>query len=201
MDRLRVAKEDVLRYVVESGRPSEWVGEGELSEEVGIEGADLDEILGELESEGKILRRGNRIRLTEPGLAEGASLYERHRTIEEFFRREFREGRAHDLAHVLEHVVPGDLLGKMRERVRLAEGAVGLGEVRVGSSVKIVAISAQDSRILSRLLGMGLAPGAVVSVTEDLGDGIVVEVSGRKVALGRELADMILVIPEGGGGG
>jgi DtxR family Mn-dependent transcriptional regulator len=67
-----------------------------------------------------------------------------------------------------------------------------------GSDVRIVSVAEDDDAMLAYLGSMGMFPGTKVSVCEvaPFKGPLMVEVNGSTYALGREVADQILVAAE-----
>ena len=67
-----------------------------------------------------------------------------------------------------------------------------LSEVKCGKTVKVVSINA-GRMLRSRLEGMGIIPGSVLKVLKNDWGPVLVEVMGRKIAIGRGQAEKIAV--------
>lgn len=69
-----------------------------------------------------------------------------------------------------------------------------LDEARAGEPVRIVEILLESSRL--QAIRLGIVPGAVVTVVQQLSHGpVIIEVGASKTALGRALAQSVVVIP------
>ncbi|ABM80036.1 putative FeoA domain - Fe2+ transport [Hyperthermus butylicus DSM 5456] len=74
--------------------------------------------------------------------------------------------------------------------------AVPLVALPPGSRARILTVTNGGHGVRMRLLQMGLTPGAVVEIVENYGRGpILVRVRGAVIALGRGLAEKVLVEP------
>ncbi len=74
-----------------------------------------------------------------------------------------------------------------------------LADAREGSRVRIVEIPGGDAGMLLR--SRGIRPGVVVSVVSNSGvrwSPVIVEVRGSKIAIGRNIAESVIVELEGG---
>jgi Fe2+ transport system protein FeoA len=77
--------------------------------------------------------------------------------------------------------------------VRSGDGITTLDRVSEGRVATIVSIEAGKG-VLSRLLGMGLVPGAKIRVLVNSGRGvIVISVYGTEISLSRDMAQKLLV--------
>ena len=65
-----------------------------------------------------------------------------------------------------------------------------------GDSVRVAGI-AGDSKLVRRMLGLGIRVGSVLEVLNHRNQGIVVGSAGCRVALGSDIADRLLVEPLG----
>jgi Fe2+ transport system protein FeoA len=77
--------------------------------------------------------------------------------------------------------------------VRTGDDTTTLDKISEGRVATIVSIEAEKG-ILSRLLGMGLVPGAKIRVLVNSGGGvIVISVYGTEISLSRGIAQKLLV--------
>ena len=67
-----------------------------------------------------------------------------------------------------------------------------LSEVKSGKTVKVVSVNA-GRMLRSRLEGMGILPGTTMRVLKNGWGPVLVEVMGRKIAIGRGQAEKIAV--------
>ena len=188
----RIAREDILRLLGEKGGEAR---EEDVAREVGD--AELaSRVIANLVKEGLLEKSGSRLVLTEKGRGEAENLLHLHREAERLLAR---LGEPHEAAHAVEHF--GEALRVLR-RLPLSR-AVSLTELPVGGSGYVVAVRHPLPRVIARLVGAGVVPGRRVRVAARLPTVVLVEVgaSGRLVALDRRLAESVLVVPLGSGGG
>lgn len=69
-----------------------------------------------------------------------------------------------------------------------------LNTLQIGSFAAITSIDG-DAQLAKRLLSLGLRVGSQVNVVQHRNQGVVVASSGNRVALGRSIADKLLVTP------
>jgi ferrous iron transport protein A len=69
-----------------------------------------------------------------------------------------------------------------------------LNTLQIGSFAAIASIDG-DAKLTKRLLSLGLRVGSQVNVVQHRNQGVVVANSGNRVALGRSIADKLLVTP------
>lgn len=195
-DILEMYKEDLLRAILEFGTGNGEADAEDLLSDVGDDKRLFEKATLEME-EGKLLtRRGGRIVLTPVGRETAKKIYAKHRFIEEYFSKVFKETNVHLLAHALEHCVSDSLLAKMKGELALMSETLNLSELKIGENATILAIAVSDKKLLSRLLGIGLSPRSKVKLYEKLPGQLVVEAEGRKIALDMFIADKVLVSKE-----
>ena len=74
--------------------------------------------------------------------------------------------------------------------------AVPLVVLPPGSRARVLTVTGRGHGVRMRLLQMGLTPGAIVEIVENYGRGpVLVRVRGAVLALGRGLAEKVLVEP------
>lgn len=64
----------------------------------------------------------------------------------------------------------------------------------VGQPLRLVAVRA-DHKLAHRLAELGLTPGVALTVVQDAGGPLLVAVRGARIAIGRDLAQQIEVVP------
>ena len=195
-DILEMYKEDLLRAILEFGTGNGEADAEDLLSDVGGNKRLFETATLEME-EGKLLtRRGEHIVLTPSGREAAKKIYAKHRFIEEYFSKVFKETNVHLLAHALEHCVSDSLLAKMKGELALMSETLNLSELKIGEKATILAIAVSDKKLLSRLLGIGLSPRSKIKLYEKLPGQLVVEAEGRKIALDMFIADKVLVSKE-----
>lgn len=107
-------------------------------------------------------------------------------------RRWFRRGRGTHAPYTpgrLDHPHGAELPEESAQALRFP-----LSGCRLGESVCLQCLEV-DHCVLHRLRELGLTPGVELSVVQDSGGPLLVSVRGSRVALGRDLADNLYVIP------
>jgi DtxR family Mn-dependent transcriptional regulator len=186
-----------------------------IAEAIGVSGPTVTATLKRLESQGFITRESNTVILTDEGMAQALDIVRRHRLAERFLVDvlQIPWDEAHEDACLLEHALSPRVMSALEEYldspevcphghpiptddgiVAVQEGA-SLCEFGTGSDVKIVSVAEDDEAMLAYLGSMGMFPGTKVSVCEvaPFKGPLMVEVNGSTYALGREVADQILV--------
>lgn len=161
------------------------------------------------------------VELTNRGISVARELLRHHRLIELFLAEllDVPWDRVHEEADRLEHVLSEDLEERIAAKlgepaydphgdpIPTHEGVVPLRrlrrltELRQGETAEVAQVTAQDPPVLQYLAGMGVRPGATITVesTAPFGDAVTITVSDETGdsalprALGEKLARHILV--------
>jgi Fe2+ transport system protein FeoA/predicted transcriptional regulator len=189
---LRIAVEDILRFLKEAGGKTDYqetireIGEEELAEEA----------INQLIHKDMIRRVNGKLELTEKGRLEADRIYDLHATIEKNLSRitGLSPIERHLIAHSIEHLA----LDKHFILKLIRPPLKRLIEVREDEEVRIIAILDPRPSILSRLFGLGLLPGRKVRIISRSPGLYIVNVSGGLglVAIDYEVAAKILVVGE-----
>ena len=192
-EELRYAKEDVLRFLRESG--------GSATPEEVIKDIE-DEVLAkegirELKGEGLISEEGGKLVLTGEGFSRADEVYRAHKRAEELFKDVIEN--PHLAAHSIEHLnLNLDFLSSLRKgRIKR------LTDMCVGRWGRVVAILNPKPSVISRVFGVGAVIGRVIRVIAKSYGLIVIEAGYEKrtAAIDAEIAESILVVPAAPGEG
>ncbi|MEM4221572.1 MAG: metal-dependent transcriptional regulator, partial [Thermoplasmata archaeon] len=170
-----------------------------LSEALKISPSTVTEMLQKLAEKGYLEYVSYKgVTLTEKGREIGRKILERHRLVEEFLKFiNVDERKIHDLACKIEHVMDDDvfngisnLLYKYRQNGNLKL----LSELSEGENATVVTING-ESKLVKRLMDMGFVIKAPIIVKRSLGKRgpMIVSIKGSEIAIGKEIADSILV--------
>lgn len=193
----------------------------QLAEAMGVSAPTVTATLGRLQSAGLIDRPDGGVELTHAGRRGALDIIRRHRLAERFLVDvlglswdEVHE-EACQLEHALSPRVQRALEGFMdnpavcphghpipAEDGSIAEAAgAPLCDNGAGDEVEIVRIADEDGELLSYLSSLGMFPGTSVKVCDiaPFKGPLLVEVGDARYALGREVAEKIVVSgPRGG---
>ena len=188
-DRRKIAKEDILRYLLE--KPD--AARRDLIKEIGDK--DLVETgIAELKKEGLIHERNHTLRLTEGGVRRARLILDKHLAIENAVRT-LPEDLRHLAAHYAEHLdLDPQQLKKLGE---VFEGNVAaLTDMEEGEEARLLAVLDPRPPIVARLYGVGLLPGCKLSLMARSGGVVLLAVGpgGRIVSVDRDIASHILVV-------
>jgi DtxR family Mn-dependent transcriptional regulator len=159
--------------------------------------------------------------LTRDGERVALEVIRHHRLLEAFLaeRLGMPWDRVHDEAEVLEHYISEEFERRIAatlgdpdldphgdpipsaELDLAADRTVPLAELEPGLGATFARVSDSDPAMLRYLAGLGIRPGAEITVigAEPFGGPLRVEVEGAEHALGSELAAKMRVEAEGGG--
>lgn len=186
-----------------------------IAEALGVSGPTVTATLRRLESADYIERRDGDVILTGGGRALALDIVRRHRISERFLVDVLglSWSDAHEDACLLEHALSPRVLEALEKyldnpevcphghpipnaagQVTAVEGS-SLCEFGAGSDVRIVQVAEDDDAMLTYLASLGMFPGTQVRVCEvaPFNGPLLVDVEGSTYALGREVADRILV--------
>jgi len=198
-DRAREEEEDVLRLLIERALGLGGREETQLRDELGLSPHDFSSLISKLEAKGWLRKDGAKLSLTPIGTEVARDLLDRHQTTERFFNEILGEppAVAHAAAEKLEHVISRRALEELKESLARTRGATPLIELSPGETGTVVAVKDPGGRSFSRLMGMGLSPGARLKLISRLpNEAVIVEINGGKSAVAAEIARAIFVRKE-----
>ncbi|MBR1888867.1 MAG: metal-dependent transcriptional regulator [Candidatus Methanomethylophilus sp.] len=190
----------------------------ELAEHMGVSPASVSEMLKILSKDGLVEYAKYRgVKLTEKGYTDARLTRKRHHIVEKFFIDVLglEPEIAHQEAHRIEHTISDsaaqricDILGNppdcdCQSCVNPCKSVSGFGisitsqlcDADVGHSGTIAYIKSDESRVMEKLLAMGIIPGKDVTVTgHDDEKGIVtLGVAGSSVAIDMKMASYVFI--------
>ncbi len=188
-----------------------------IAEALGVSGPTVTATLKRLESRGLITRKGGAVVLTDAGRDLAVDIVRRHRVAERFLVDVLglNWDEAHEDACALEHALSPRVMLALEEfldnpevcphghPIPTAEGVITpvegrpLCDLSSGSSSRIVQVAEDDEAMLAYLGSLGMYPGTEVTVCEvaPFKGPLLVEVEGATYAIGRDVAEGILVEP------
>jgi DtxR family Mn-dependent transcriptional regulator len=151
------------------------------------------------------------VNLTHKGRRHARKVVRSHRVFERFLHESLglNKMRAHTEACRLEHAVGEDTVEKMHlymgypkesideREIPGSKDLVPLSEVRPGQKGKVMCIKHGGACVVSKLLGLGIAPGEDFEFLRKVGWGpVILKVGDSEVAIGRGIARRIMVVLE-----
>jgi len=210
--------EEYLEAIYKAGERGD-VRPGQLAEALGVSAPTVTATLGRLQSQGLIERPDGGVALTEKGRSHALDIIRRHRLAERFLvdALGLTWDEVHEEACQLEHALSPRVQRALEEfldnpevcphghPIPSADGAIAvqagapLCQMPGGSEVSIVRIEDEDEDLLSYLSSLGMFPGTSVRVCDvaPFKGPLLVEVGDARYALGRDIAEKIVVSDEG----
>jgi DtxR family Mn-dependent transcriptional regulator len=193
----------------------------ELAACLGVRDASVTEMLKKLSEKGLINYTPYRgASLTETGYEIATKVKRKHRLLERFLVDICGIGQheSHTQACEIEHVISDEAIDNLSAQLGYPSTCPGgsaipesdkgdetpaskLSEVTEGSYT-IRFLTSPEPETISRLCSLGLIPGLTVRVLQPISKGpLVIETKDTQIALGRDVAESLLVSPEEVGGG
>lgn len=208
--------EDYLKAIYELEQRGSAAGTNDIAARLGIAAASVSGMVQRLARLGVVrAERYRGARLTATGRAAALRLIRRHRIIECYLvdRLGFGWDDVHDEAERLEHAASDELIARMAEAIGnptedphgapipTAAGEVdetrlaSIADLASGEHATVVRVSDRDPAFLRYLDGMGIRPGASVTVLEKSPfDGPVrLRVGGTEHAVGTPAAEQVYI--------
>lgn len=189
---LEIVKEDILRIVGEE--KSKKVPIRFIKSEIKASSSFISESVRELKKNG-LIRLGKKfLRLTGKGRDEAEDILKKHSVLEDYFKKKRGGKEAHKVADILEHYVSVEVLNNIKKLSTFKGEDLPLLKFELNREDLITDIEFSSSGLFERIVSMGILPGEKIKVMNKIPDGIVVNVSGKKFALGEDIAKWIKVL-------
>ena len=188
---------------------------GQLADALEVSAPTVTATLGRLQAQGYIERPDGGVELTLSGRQQALDIVRRHRLAERFLVDVLgmRWDEVHEEACELEHALSPRILHALEEfmdnpevcphghPIPSADGVVALQEgaplcdAGSGDEVEIVRIDDEHGELLTYLASLGMFPGTPVKVCDiaPFKGPLLVEVGDARYALGRDVAEKIVV--------
>ncbi len=210
--------EEYLEAVYRLEREGPGVSTSALASELGVAPASVSGMLKKLAADGYVEHRARgEAKLTRDGLAIAVRVVRRHRLAECFLTQMLGMSwdEVHDEACRLEHAISA----RVEERLVAVLGnptvcphghpippsdlsdperpGVPLAQLREGDAATVHGVTEEMSEMLRYLGGIGLRPGAGITVLEKapLGGPVTIRVNDTPRAISLELARLVTVLP------
>ena len=182
---LRVAKEDLLRAIVELQTDSIEEIRQELETPESFTRA-----VDQLATEGLVCLSKLSIKLTPAGEEAAGVIVTRHRAIEEYFRHEVDCEEAHRIAHKLEHIIVEEVVYSLKRIRDLENKGNPLSGDEWGEGL-ITRVDIADSQLFDRMISMGICPGQWVRTIKRIHGGLIILLGNTQLAVDWEIASQI----------
>ncbi|MHA1713155.1 MAG: metal-dependent transcriptional regulator [Candidatus Ranarchaeia archaeon] len=189
---VEIVKEDILRIVGEER--SKKVRLKFIKSKIKASSSFISESIRELKRDGLIRLDKKFLRLTEKGRDEAEYIIKKHSVLEEYFKKKRGGEEAHKAADILEHYVSVEVLNNIKKLSTFKGEDLPLLKFELNREDLITDIEFPSSGLFERIVSMGILPGEKIRIVNKIPDGIVVNVSGKKFALGEDIARGIRVL-------
>jgi len=188
---LKIVKEDILRILRER--------KGELSlesikAEVKVSPPFASKAIKDLEEKNLIQVVEKIVRLTKNGQDEAKDIVKKHLSLENYFKKTRSEREAHKMTDILEHYVSMEVINNIKKISTFKKEGIPLTKLELNKKGIITDIIFSDYGLFERIVSMGIFLGEKIIVMYEIPDGIVVNVGGKKFALGKDIAKEIEVL-------
>jgi len=208
--------EDYLKTICKMGGTQGAVSTSALASRLGISPVSVHEMIRKLAEQGLVEYTPYRgVSLTPAGLRAAQNVFRRHRLWERFLHDSLGLpwARVHEEAERLEHATSQEVSDRLAQFLNYPqecphghpigqeactcedEAARPLLELAAGESAEIERVPEDNAQMLEYLDRLGLRPGVRVTMVEIAPfDGpVTIELDGERKAIGRPLAERILV--------
>jgi Mn-dependent DtxR family transcriptional regulator/Fe2+ transport system protein FeoA len=185
---LRVAKEDILRAIVELQIDSLE----EIRQELETPES-LPKAIDQLVTEGLVCLSERSVRLTLAGEEAAGVIVTRHRAIEDYFRHEVGCEEAHRIAHRLEHIIVEEVVYSLKRIRELEKKGSPLSGDEWGEGL-ITRVDIADSQLFDRMISMGICPGQWIRTIKRFYGGLIILLGNTQLAVDWEIASQIEVM-------
>lgn len=192
----REDEENLLRLLIEQESGVQESDQSQLREQLRLSTQDYSSLVRSLVDKGWLRKSEEKLYLTPIGTQVARELLDRHLTTERFFKEILGEplDAAHAAAEKLEHVISRRALKELKESLARVRGAITIANLTPNQQGTVVAVKDPGGSSFSRLMGMGLYPGAKLKLVDRLPDGTtIVEINGSKAAVAAQIAQAIFV--------
>ena len=219
--KITISKENYLKTIAEAESEGEVVIAATLARWLNVSAPAVTMAIKRLKRDSLIkTTKDGQITLTSSGREIANRLLNRHHLIErmltEIFGMEWY--KVHDEAEQLEHAVSADFERRLIEKLgsshacphgnlveqdtphdRRKRGLLPLYEVDSNTEATVVSVFERDRRLLEYLNGMGVHPGAALTMlARNYDDTLTLRIAGQAVQLGKSAAEKIWVEASGG---
>ncbi|MGH9595120.1 MAG: metal-dependent transcriptional regulator [Bryobacteraceae bacterium] len=214
--RITISKENYLKAIAEAESEGETVIAATLTRWLGVSAPAVTMAIRRLKRDQLIrVAASGELGLTRQGREIANRVLHRHHLIErmltEIFGMEWY--KVHDEAEQLEHAVSAEFARKLRDKLGVGEacphgnrvgmdrprdrrerGWIPLDEAARGQSVQVMSVFERDRKLLEYLDGLGIRPGARLSVvTRNYDETLGLRLQRKPVQLGRAAAAKVWV--------
>ena len=189
---LQIIRGDILRIMGEE--KNEKVSLKSIKSEIKASDSFISKASEQLEKENLIQLEKDFVILTEKGQDETNYIIKKHSILEDYFKEKRDEEEAHKAADILEHYISREALNNIKKLSTFEGAELPLTEFELNRESLITDIEFSVGGLFERMVSMGILPGEKITILYNIPDGSVVNVSRKKIALGKDIAKKIKVV-------
>jgi len=121
-------------------------------------------------------------------------IFKLHNAIEKYISETSMKCDAHQMAHILEHKLTEQDIHLIKKTSELKGKGKSLNNFELPSG-KIIKINLQNCKIWTKLISMGIFPGQRIHILNRTGHNFLLGIKGARIAIDKELAKGIYLIP------
>lgn len=190
-DLLKRAKEDILRFLAEKREANSLKA---IASEMEIPNSAISEAIKNLIEEELIVLEKDSVRLTKEGQAKAENILRNSRAIESYFQETRSKDEASKMAHILEHYIHEEVMGKIQRASAFKGKGVPLTECTLDEEGLIADVTITDYELFERMVSMGIFMGESIKFLYRIPNGVIVGIGGKMIALDKELAKEIKIL-------
>lgn len=191
---MKIVKEDILRILAErKGKVSLDI----IKQEINVFYSFVSEAIKKLEKEGLIQSQQGFFELTERGEEKAKDILRKYLVLENYFKRIRTEKEAHEMGHILEHYVSKEVLNNIKKLSTFKGKGISLTKHKLHKEGLIADIMISDNELFERIVSMGIFPGEKIVITNEVPNGVIVEIRNKKFALDKCIVKEIKVLEYG----
>ncbi|MBN1151151.1 FeoA domain-containing protein [candidate division WOR-3 bacterium] len=187
---LKIMREDILRTLAEEDKKLTLKS---LTAEITGDLSLMSEAIGILQKEGLLSIDEGSFFLTSSGKEHAEEIMKKHLVLEEFFLTRGEIDKAHKMAHILEHYIKNEVLNNIKKLSTLKEEGIPLLKFGKDKTALITDMPFSDTRLLERLVSMGVLPGEIIELTNVIPGACVVHINNKKIVMDKSIASQIRV--------
>ncbi len=188
---LRIVKEDILRTL---GEKKGKVSLNIIEREIKVYFSFISKAIEYLEKEGFIRSEKGFYELTEKGGRKAKDILKKHFVFENYFKRTKTKKEAHELAHILEHYVSGEVINNIQKISTFKGKGNSSIKLKIHKSGLITNIAISDNRLFERMASMGIFPGEKITIVNQVPNAIIIKIKNSKFALDKRIARKVMVL-------
>lgn len=188
-DTFKIVTEDILRILAEAGNE---ISLEYIRDEVKASDSIIFRSISKLKEDDLITSKEGYFQLTPEGETEAKDILEKHLLLEKYFQNIKEKKEAHDVSHLFEHYISGEVLDNLKKLSTFKGEGSPLTEFEKGTC--LITDITLDTKLFERIVSMGIFPGEKINTVARLTNGIVLKIGNKKIFLAWELAKNIRVL-------